>query len=155
QEQQDHLYWWDLDNATPEETACLSERFHFHPLAISDCVSDIHYPKVDFYGTYLYMVIHGVDADLSEIEGFAPKELDIFLGPGYLLTFHKKQMRSIDEVMRRCKEDSPIFAQGVDFVLYTILDMLVSNYLPVLEGIEDQLDGIEETVFNNPKPELL
>jgi magnesium transporter len=152
---QNHLYWWDLEDASPEETAVLSQHFHFHPLAISDCIGDVHYPKVDFYGTYLYMVIHGVDADRSEIEGFVPKELDIFLGADYLLTYHKLPMRSIGEVHRRCKEDSPIFAQGTDFVLYTILDVLVSNYFPVLDGIEDQLDQIEEAVFDKPKPELL
>src|SRR5215470_6528999 len=84
-----HLYWWDMNMPTPEEMECLGGYFRFHTLAIEDCISDIHYPKIDFYETYLYMVIHGVDVDGSEAEGFAPKELDIFLGTNYLVTFHK------------------------------------------------------------------
>lgn len=150
-----HLYWWDLFEATHEEIQCLSEKFHFHPLAIQDCVGDVHYPKVDFYDTYLYLVIHGVDVDRTETEGFAPKELDIFLGKDYLVTFHKKQARSVDEILRRCKENSPLFEHGLDFLLYAILDILVGNYLPVLETIEDRLDSIEEVIFEKPDPEVL
>ncbi len=149
------LYWWDFFEATQEEIQSLSQQFHFHALAIEDCVGDVHYPKVDFYDTYLYLVIHGVDVDRSEIEGFAPKELDVFLGQNYLVTFHKKPARSISEILRRCKENAPLLEHGLDFVLYAILDILVSNYLPVLETLEDQLDHIEETIFDRPDPHVL
>jgi magnesium transporter len=147
-----HIYWWDLDSATLEEQEALAGHFKFHPLAIEDCVMDVNYPKIDFYETYLYMVLHGVDVDRSQAEGFAPKELDIFLGPNYLVTFHKKPMRSIEEVLRRAKENSPIFDYGLDFVLYTILDIMVTNYLPVLVDLEDQIDEIEEELFESPDP---
>ena len=151
----DNLYWWDLSNPTREEERILSDRFHFHPLAIEDCVSDIHYPKVDFYESYLYLVIHGVDVDRTQVEGFAPKELDVFLGPNYLVTYHKKETRSVSEVLRRSRESTPIFEFGLDFVLYSILDILVSNYLPVLNSIEDELDRVEELIFSRAKPEVL
>ena len=150
-----HLHWWDLFEATQEEMQCLSEQFNFHPLAIEDCIGDVHYPKVDFYDTYLYLVIHGVDVDRAEAEGFAPKELDVFLGQNYLVTFHTKPARSVTEVLRRCKENTPIFDYGLDFVLYSILDILVSNYLPVLESVEDELDNYEEIIFEKPEPSVL
>lgn len=149
------LYWWDLNDPGPDEQTILSEFFHFHPLAIEDCISDIHYPKVDFYDTYLYLVIHGVDIDRTKVEGFAPKEIDIFLGQNYLLTFHRKDTRSVAEVLRRCKENTPIFEFGLDFVLYTLLDLLVSGYMPVLSSIEDELDQVEEKIFQKAEPESL
>lgn len=151
----EHLYWWDFYNPTPVENRALSDRFHFHPLAIEDCIADIHYPKIDFYETYLYLVVHGVDVDRSEKEGFAPKELDVFLGQNYLITYHKKAMRSTDEMMRRVKENSPVFDYGLDFVLYSILDILVANYVPVLDSIEDQLEEVEEIIFDNPEQAAL
>ena len=151
----DRSYWWDLNHADQDEILILSERFHFHPLAIEDCVADIHYPKVDFYDTYLYLVIHGVDVDLTEVEGFAPKELDIFLGPDYLLTFHNKAMRSVEEVQRRLRENAPLLEHGLDFLLYSILDIVVSHYLPVLDQIEDDLDRLEEIIFENAQPPVL
>lgn len=151
----DHLYWWDLDAPTAEEAESLAGYFKFHPLAIEDCLADIQYPKVDFYESYLYLLIHGVDVDRTREEGFAPKEIDIFLGPNYLLTFHKKQTRSVTEVLRRCKENAPIMEYGLDFLLYTILDLLVSNYLPVLEELENEIDQTEQQLFDNPEQEDL
>lgn len=151
----DSLYWWDLDQPAEDEIPVLSERFHFHLLAIEDCIADIHYPKVDFYDTYLYLVVHGVDVDRTQVEGFAPKELDIFLGQTYLVTFHNKEARSIQEIMHRAEENSPIFEYGLDFVLYSILDLTVGRYLPVLEDVEDQLDHHEDRIFENPEPAVL
>jgi len=154
-EKADHLYWWDLCNISNDDTLILSEKFHFHPLAIEDCIADVHYPKVDYYESYLYMVMHGVDLDASKAEGFAPKELDVFLSKEYLVTYHEKDSRSIEEVKRRIREKVPLFEFGLDFVLYSIIDVMVVHYLPVLESIEDQLDDTEEQIFSNPKPDLL
>ena len=151
----DHLYWWDLFNLTNDETLILSEKFHFHPLAIEDCIADVHYPKVDYYESYLYLVMHGVDLDASKEEGFAPKELDVFLSKDYLVTYHEKESRSIVDVTRRVQQKVPLFEFGLDFVLYSIIDVMVVHYLPVLESIEDQLDDTEEHIFLDAKPELL
>jgi magnesium transporter len=131
QMQPDHLYWWDLFNLTNDETLILSEKFHFHPLAIEDCIADVHYPKVDYYESYLYLVMHGVDLDASKEEGFAPKELDVFLSKEYLVTYHEKDSRSISEVKRRVQEKVPLFEFGLDFLLYSIIDVMVVHYLPV------------------------
>ena len=155
QSKAENLYWWDLNSPTAEEIGCLAGYFRFHPLAIEDCLADIQYPKVDFYETYLYLLIHGVDIDRTREEGFAPKEIDVFLGTNYLLTFHKKETRSVSEVLRRCHEKTPIFEYGLDFVLYSILDILVENYMPVLEELENEIDMAEETLFQDPRPEVL
>lgn len=151
----DHLYWWDLSEPSPEEYACLVEVFHFHPLAIEDCLADIHLPKVDFYEQYLYLLMHGVDADVDPKEEFIPKELDVFLSPNYLVTFHKKKSSSIQEVLRRSREDSPIFDYGLDFVLYSIIDLMVSHYIPVMDTFEEKVDDLEVRLFEDPQPELL
>jgi magnesium transporter len=151
----DHLYWLDLFNLTDDETQLLSEKFRFHPLAIEDCLHDVHYPKVDYYESYLYLVVHGVDIDLQNSEGFVPKELDVFLGENYLITYHEKEFRSINDVMRRAREKVPLFEFGVDFVLYSILDVMVVHYLPVLEATENDLETAEEKIFTNPKPDVL
>jgi magnesium transporter len=155
QSDSESLYWWDLSSATAEEAECLIGYFAFHPLAVDDCLADIQFPKVDLYDSYIYMLIHGVDVDRSALEGFGPKELDIFLGENYLVTFHKKEARSVKEVLRRCKENTPIFEYGLDFVLYTILDILVTNYMPVLDELEDEIDNSEQELFQNPRPEVL
>lgn len=155
QKKPDHLYWWDLLSPTREEEACLSEYFHFHHLAIQDCLAMLRHPKLDFYETYLYMVIHGVDPEQSDAEGFAPRELDIFLARDFLVTYHTQRMRSVASIMERLADDSPMFDYGPDFVLYSILDVLVNNYLPMLDDLEEKQDALEEEIFDRPKPEQL
>ena len=91
--------------------------------------------------------MHGVDIDASKEEGFAPKELDVFLSKQYLVTYHEKDSRSIIEVKRRVREKVPLFEFGLDFLLYSIIDVMVVHYLPVLESIEEQLDDTEEQIF--------
>src|SRR5262245_59728894 len=56
-----HL-WLDLRDPTPEEISLLSDAFKLDPLAVEDIVTEIHHPKIDDYGDYLYLAVHGVIA---------------------------------------------------------------------------------------------
>jgi len=152
----DHsLYWWDLFQATAEEAACLTQYFHFHPLAVEDCLADVHHPKVDFYDSYIYVIVHGVDSESIDEAGFIPNEIDMFLNHQCLVVYHKKPSRSIQELLRRCKENAPIFEYGIDFVMYSLIDLLVRNYEPVLDDLADEIDATEEDVFSHPEPNVL
>ncbi|HLA48832.1 MAG TPA: CorA family divalent cation transporter, partial [Nitrospinota bacterium] len=55
----DSITWVDFDNPTEKEVSLLTDVFKFHPLAIEDCLSFVPNPKIDDYGDYLYVVIHG------------------------------------------------------------------------------------------------
>ena len=79
--------WVDLSAPTPEETKVLTDVFHFHELAIEDAFAEIHHPKVDSYGDYLYLILHGIDFKARE-HAFRTQEVDFFLGAQYLVTFH-------------------------------------------------------------------
>jgi magnesium transporter len=57
--------------------------------------------------------------------------------------------------MRRCRESAPLVDHGLDFLLYSILDIVVGHYHPVLDTIEDDLDQLEEIIFQNPQPVVL
>ena len=69
--------------------------FHFHPLAIEDAINDIHLPKIDDYGTYLYLVFHTVALGQEPMD-IETEEVDVFLGLNYLITIHDQPRRSID-----------------------------------------------------------
>ena len=75
----------------------LSEVFHFHELAIEDALSELHHPKVESYGDYLYLILHGIDFQASE-HCFTTKDIDFFLGEQYLVTVHPGVSRSIGRV---------------------------------------------------------
>ena len=140
-----HL-WVDLDNPTDDELKLVLENvFQFHPLAIEDCVTPTSLPKIEDYEDYLFIVAHAVD--LSQTEHFATTELDLFLGKEYLVTFHRKPLRSIQWLADRCSKGSGIIARGTDRLAHDIIDQLVERYTPVLDGVRAKIERIEARVL--------
>src|SRR5688572_7713253 len=87
--------WIDLEEPTDEELHLLENPFRFHPLAIEDCLTPEHQPKIEDFGPYLFMIFRGVDADAPE-STFETTKLAAFLGPNYLVTYHRRRMRSVN-----------------------------------------------------------
>jgi len=146
--------WLDLEAPSHEEGQILSKVFNFHPLAIEDCWHEPQAPKADDYGDYLFMVVHGVRYDAATDE-FTTHELNIFLGPNYIVTFHSFHSRSVEAAQNYVRRNANVMARGMDFLLHQILDRLIDNYFPKLEILEDKIEELEAAVFSDPKPELL
>jgi magnesium transporter len=122
---------------------------------VEDCLSDVNLPKVDDYVDYVFLVVHGIRFD-APTDQFETRELDIFLGPNYLVTHHKGPMRSIAFAQGLCEKDLQVaVARGVDFLLHQILDRMFENYFPSLDAIEDKMQLVQVEVFENPTPATL
>jgi magnesium transporter len=145
--------WVDLDQPTPDEAKILSDVFHFHELAIEDALSELHHPKVESYGDYLYLILHGIDFQASE-HCFTTKDIDFFLGEQYLVTVHPGVSRSIGKVGSFCGRDSRILGEGTGMLLYRIVDTMVDNYRPEIDKLSETLDELEEEVFERPNTQL-
>jgi magnesium transporter len=145
--------WVDLDTPTPEEGRILKDVFHFHELAVEDALSETHHPKIESYGDYLYLILHGIDFSAAE-HCFKTKDIDFFLGERFLVTVHPGVSRSIGKVSGACIRDSRVMGEGPGMLLYRIVDTMVDNYRPEVEKLEARLDELEEEVFDKPNPEL-
>ncbi len=143
-----NLVWVDLEAATAEEAVILSRDFNFHPLAIEDCIAETLLPKVDDFGDYLFLVLHGSRAATEQT--FDTIEINFFLGENYLVTYHDEESRSINRTRERCIKISPAMTQGADFLLHDILDGLVDNYSPILDRFDEAIERIEDEVFAQP-----
>jgi len=146
--------WVDLEGPTMEEVRILEDVFHFHPLTIEDCQAENHFPKVDNYQDYLFMVVHGVKFH-TPINAFTTVEMNIFAGSNYLVTFHKAKIRAVSMMKDKCSRSSDMLAHGGNILLYNLLDILVNNYLPILNEFDDNLETIEEDLFKERDNELL
>ena len=93
--------WLDLSGPTDDEFRVLADVFHFHSLALEDARAELHYPKIESYGGYLYVILHGIDFKASQ-HHFATHDTDFFLGPNYLVTVHDGQTRTIQELHSVC-----------------------------------------------------
>ncbi len=154
-EHPDARHWVDLEDPTPDEARVLESVFHFHPLAIEDCLQDIHHPKVDDYGDYLFLIVHGMRFDAPS-DQFITRELDVFLGANFLVTHHHGPMRSISAARDHCgKNLQPALPKGTDFLLHAILDQMFEHYFPNLDALEDKIQLVQVAVFERPTRETL
>jgi magnesium transporter len=145
------VIWVDMPQPTDADERVLRDVFHFHPLTIEDCRENRHYPKVEEFPGYLYLIVHGVRADTSP-DHFNTIELDGFLGKNYVITYHHDEFRSINNV-RQSIMTSPIACQrGAAFLLHQILDQIVDYYSPVLDDFDERIDQLEANIFHLNRP---
>jgi len=149
---QGDLVWADINSPKDADYDILSEIFDFHPLAIEDCRSKFHLPKINDYKDYLFVVWHAIE-DISPNHASDNKiktvELDIFIGSNYLVTVHKKQIPYIDEIQQKVLDKPSMMKLGLDALLHDILDHLVDEYFLNVDRISNQIDTIEDVIFEN------
>jgi magnesium transporter len=138
--------WVDLKAPGEPERRLLSEEFGFHPLSVEDAVSALQFPKIETYPGYLYVVLHGIDAEPKQTQ-FATRDVDFFLGRNYLVTVHDGDSRSINAIHEVCTRHEHILKEGPVALMHRIVDQMVDNYRPVFEEIEARLGHLEEEAF--------
>jgi len=132
-------YWIDFDHPTEDEWALLDSFFHFHHLAIEDCLHRLQRPKVDYYDGYQFFVVHTLNEETLEAE-----ELDLFVGKNFVVTFHHKSIHELELVRNKLQRDASFWERGVVYAMYQILDKVVDSYFPLVYKIEDHLNEIED-----------
>lgn len=154
--QAESLVWVDLDDESIEESRhILADIFHFHPLSIDDALVEEHIPKVDDWGEYLYMALVAVDPSqpLDDIDKSI--ELDIFIGKNYLVTYHPEEIKSVNLVWKNTLRDERKLQRGSNFLAYQIIDELANGYMTMIDHLDMQVEGIEDTVMEKPDRTLL
>lgn len=145
------VIWVDMESPTADDENILLNVFHFHPLTVEDCRENRHYPKVEEFPDYLYLIVHGVRADTSS-DRFNTIEMDAFLGPNYVITYHHDMFRSVNNV-KKLLATTPVPCQrGSAFLLHQILDQIVDYYSPVLDDFDERIDQLEESIFSLKRP---
>jgi magnesium transporter len=135
-----------------------ASRFGWHPLDVEDILSKRQRPKVDDYPDYLFAVLHFPWYD-SSVQRLNAAELDIVLGPDYLVTMPNVPLLPVDRLFNRCAEDeefrNELFAKGSGRLLYEVLDDLFDYCFPILDKIAHKLDKIEDDIHEVRSEELV
>ncbi len=146
------LTWVNVVQPGLEIATGLAERFGWHPLDVEDIVSKRQRPKVDDYEEdgYLFAVLHFPVYDKT-IQRLNAAELDVFIGPDYLVTIPNRELLPVTRLFGRCEEDEAfreqLFAKGTGRLLYEVLDDLFDYCFPILDKIGHKLDSIEDEMF--------
>jgi magnesium transporter len=150
------LLWVDLAGESAEDSrSLLRETFGFHPLAVDDALDEVHVPKVDDWGEYLYLVLHAVIFEPEADEPLHTHELDLFLGKNYLVTYRSESIPAVDRAWAACQRDERHLQKGAGRLLYKLTDELVADYMPAVEAMDEAIDEVEDGVFGQPGPTLL
>lgn len=150
-------FWVDIDEPGEVERRLLTDVFQFHELAIEDALNEVHHPKIETYGGFLYLILHAIEA--GKKEGFVTHDVDFFLGRNFLVTVRHAPSRTLEAERAICARHPNVLAEGPVSVLHRIVDGLVDNYSPAVDVLEGRLDDLERTVFGrskkNPLREIL
>jgi magnesium transporter len=141
--------WVDLSDPSPEEAGLLRDVFGFHELAVEDALSESHHPKVEPYGDYLYLILHGIDFRATE-HYFRTLDVDFFLGEQYLVTVHPGVSRTIEQMREICERNARVLAEGPAALLHRLVDAMVDHYRPEVDKLGDRLDELESEIFERP-----
>lgn len=152
------LLWLDLAGVEGMEakTSLLEETFGFHPLAVDDALHEVHLPKLDDFGSYLYLVLQDVAYDRAGgMARLSLPELDLFLGRHFLVTYHLESVTAVERVWEVCQRDERWLTHGADHLLYRLIDEIVENFTTVLDQVETEVEQIAEQILVNPSPATL
>lgn len=132
----------------PDRTLLMQvqQQFGLHDLAVEDVANAHQRPKLEFYGDSLFMVLHTVQQQGSDL---VFGETHIFAGRGYVVAVRHGASSSYRELRARCEGNPAMLAKGSDFVLYSLMDFIIDNYMPVMDALEAEASSIENTVLNS------
>ncbi|MEQ3554811.1 magnesium/cobalt transporter CorA [Pseudonocardia nematodicida] len=143
-----HSFCW-IGMLRPDESEikAVAEEFQLHALAVEDTVNAHQRPKLERYGDTEFVVLRPARyVDAAETVEIG--EIHLFLGPDFVVTVRHAEEPDLGTVRERLEADPDLLAHGPMAVLYAILDRVVDDYAPVVEGLQDDIDQIEEQVFH-------
>lgn len=147
------MVWADIHGPTEDEKRLLREVFGFHQLAVDSALESAQHPKLESYGGYFYVVLHGINFQ-PEQHTFETHDTDFFVGPNYLVTVHDGGRRSLSEVYQLCERNDWVLSEGPVALFHRIVDTMVDHYRPEVDELEERLDAIEGRVLESSNPDF-
>jgi magnesium transporter len=147
-EEKGNVVWLDLDQPKEADFALIAEEFQLNPLAVEDALGERQRPKLDHYDDHLFITLYDsvLDAGSGQL---TTRELSIFVGPAYVITVHKDEGYSMDEVVKRWNDNTQLCHHGVGFLLWGVLDVVIDGYFDSVQSLDDEIEGLEDLLFSN------
>ncbi|MBO1269666.1 magnesium and cobalt transport protein CorA [Arthrobacter cavernae] len=141
------MAWIGLYRPEPPELQAVADEFSLHELAVEDALHGHQRAKLERYGDTLFTVLRPARY-LDDVEKVEFGELHVFVGPDFVVTVRHAESPNLARVRRRLEADPEMLGLGPQAVLYAILDEVVDQYEPVVAGLENDIDEIEDELFN-------
>jgi magnesium transporter len=152
------LRWVNIEHPGALERAWLEEHFSFHALDLEDVLSRNQRPKIDVYDDYLFIVLHFPVFDRAA-RRLGTGELDIFVGPDYMVTIPNQPLQPVEYLFERCRSKEELreqlFSRGSGYLMYRLVDDSFDYCFPMLRKIGNKLDALEDDIFEERADEVV
>ncbi|MGE0406613.1 MAG: magnesium/cobalt transporter CorA [Candidatus Korobacteraceae bacterium] len=142
------LPWYDIDDPNSPALDELARKFNLHELQIEDCRHRPQRAKIEEHDHYIFVVLK----HLAESRTATFDDCDIFLGKNFLITVHAGSVAFTEKLQQRIRETS---VSRLDQLFYSMVDLIVDEYVPVLDVLADEICDVESEVLNRPEPDVL
>jgi magnesium transporter len=140
------MAWIGLYRPGADEMRSVAEEFKIHALAVEDTITAHQRPKLERYGDVLFTVLRPARY-LDEQERVEFGEVHVFTGKDFIVTVRHAESPDLARVRQRLESAPDLLRLGPEAVLYAVLDQVVDEYEPVIAGLENDIDEIEDQVF--------
>ncbi|MEX1219705.1 MAG: magnesium transporter CorA family protein [Solirubrobacterales bacterium] len=156
--QSDGLRWINIEDPGGHERGWLEEHFAFHPLDIEDVLSRNQRPKIDEYPDYLFLILH-IPVFNHQVGRLGAGELDLFVGPDYVVTLPNQLLPPVEYLFERCRTDESlrhkIFSRGSGYLMYRLVDDSFDYCFPMLRKVGNKLDALEDEIFEGRSEDVV
>lgn len=146
------ITWHDDSEPTEKDLLLLQKKYGFHDLDIEDCLSEHERPKVEEYEEYLFLVFH-IPYFNNRSKRILKEEVNIFVGPNFLITLHEGKIPLLDALWKDVKESRnkrhQYMEPGTGFFLYELMRLFFDSVFPLVDGITKSIRRTESTLFES------
>ena len=151
------MMWIDIDSCNRHQVALLEKVFQFHPLTIEDVLNPNSRVKFEEYDGYIFCIIRGIQfheatEDPYDLETY---NLCFYLGKNFVVTTHAVQSPSVGAIGDLVDRSPDLLTRAPARLMHAIMDSAVDAYFPILDQVDDFVDGLEERVFGDFDSEVL
>lgn len=148
------ITWLDLNGTiTPDNLRHLGELLGLHSLALEDVLNGGQRPKLESYPEHDFIVMN-----LPEFinDRIAIRQISIFFGNDYIVTFNPGNADRFEPLRRRLRTSAGHFRRrGADYLLYSLLDLIIDAGFPMFEQLGERLESLEQDLLVNPDRDTL
>jgi magnesium transporter len=145
------MNWYELRDPNDSQLDELAAKYRLHPLHIEDCRHRNQSAKVEAQDGYLFVVLKPVQMD--EEGEMVAGDLDLFLGPDYLIVVEETNCAAIRTLLDRISAGAA--GMRADQAFYRVIDGLIDSYPPLIDNMSEEIDRLEDKVLSCPEPPML
>ena len=146
----DAWVWIGLHEPGTDEFDSVAREFELHELAVEDAIKAHQRPKLEVYGHTIFLVLKTA-LYIDETEDIETGQIMLFVGPGFLISVRHGEASELHKVRLDIEKRPDLLSCGPSAILHAIVDRVVDDYDPVIEGVEEDVESVEREVFSNER----